>query len=64
MISGRATKRPYFQSIANENEFIDMLTKPHSKYVSVIKTSRMERGKELTKDEIMQQFRAKFSNTL
>ena len=62
--AGRATKQPYFQNIANEIMFADMLTKPCSKYVRVMKTARVERGKELSKDEIMQQFRAKFSNTL
>ena len=60
--AGRATKQPYFQNIANEIMFADMLTKPCPKYVRVMKTARVERGKELSKDEIMQWFRTRINN--
>ena len=59
--AGRATKQPYFQNIANEIMFADMLTKPCSKYVRVMKAARVERGKELSKDEIMQWFRTRIT---
>ena len=40
--AGRATKQPYFQNIAIENEFIDMLTKPYYKISNVRHMTKLE----------------------
>ena len=40
--AGRATKQPYFQNIAIENEFIDMLTKPYYKISNLRHMTKLE----------------------
>ena len=57
MISGRATKQPYFQAQRNIEQFIETLTKPKPQYVRVVKTSRIERNKDVSKAEIVRQLR-------